>query len=114
MKQISYLKSFKVQEDDYIIEDDNEEDCDNNEHSYEHMNIANSNLKISKKFFQYIKYAIENASNRSNHVSMQPCYGFDITPSSGCLLDANGGFIETSLPVIKPPRNDFHLNLLNS
>jgi hypothetical protein len=35
-----------------------------------------------------------------------------LTPSSGHLLDSKGGFIETSLPLIKPPLNDFHVNLL--
>jgi hypothetical protein len=65
-------------------------------------------------YFHYIKHAIENATSRSKHVNMRPCYGFDITPSSGHLLDKNNAdFIETSLPRICPPANDFHSHLLN-
>jgi hypothetical protein len=101
MKQISYLKSFKVQDED-------EDDLDNYE------DLDETKINKGKNYYHYIKYAIRNASAHSNHVDINPCYGFDLTPSSGHLLDAKSGFIETSLPAIKPPSKDFHINLLNT
>lgn len=98
MRQISYLKSFKVQDEDEEEDEDTQTDF---------------KRKI-KNYYHYIRYAIQNATEKSNHVDMKPCYGYDLTPSSGFLLDSNGGFIETSLPLIKPPFNDFHNNLLKN
>lgn len=124
MIQISYLKSFKIQDDDF--EEDNNEDGeddgvdDEDDDDYDDEDVDEVKAKKrkvvnkvkQKNYFHFIKYAIQNASIRSNHVNMQPCYGFDITPSSGHLLDQNGGFIETTLPQILPPFNDFHTNLM--
>jgi hypothetical protein len=104
MKQISYLKSFKIQDED---EDDQEED----EEDSQNLHL---DKRKSRNYYNYIRFAIQNASIHSNHVNMKPCYGFDLTPSSGHLLDSKGGFIETSLPLIKPPLNDFHVNLLKN
>ena len=104
MKQISYLKSFKIQDED---EEDQEEDDDDSQ-------LSNLDKRKSKNYYNYIRYAIQNASIQSIHVNMKPCYGFDLTPSSGHLLDSKGGFIETSLPIIMPPLNDFHVNLLKN
>ena len=113
MKQISYLKSFKILDDD-DLEDDDEDDDDLDEDEYAQVKRRKlENAVRPKNYFHFIKYAIKNASIKSNHVNMQPCYGYDITPSSGHLLDSNGGFIETSLPQIQPPFNDFHTNLLD-
>ena len=107
MKQISYLKSFKVQdEDDEELEEEQQQNND--------LLVEGNSKKKVKNYFHYIRYAIQNASSRSNHVNMKPCYGFDLTPSSGHLLDYKGGFIETSLPLIKPPYNDFHFHLFNN
>ena len=114
MRQISYLKSFKIQDDDE--EDENEEDTSEKEDDDEDEDdeyVSKKQKKKKKNYFHYIKYAIQNASIKSNHVNMQPCYGYDLTPSFGNLLDSNGGFIETSLPPIHPPSNDFHVNLLD-
>jgi hypothetical protein len=100
MKQISYLKSFKVNDDD------NDDNIDEGNESSESGRKRN--------YFHYIRYAIQNASKKSTHVNMKPCYGYDLTPSAGYLLEANGDFIETNLPIIEPPLNDFHHNLLNA
>lgn len=97
MKQISYLKSFKIKDDD-----------DEPDHMTEDSDVTYHN------YFHYIRYAIQNASSYSPHIDMKPCYGFDLTPSTGYLLEKNGDFIETTLPIIKPPRNDFHFNLLKN
>lgn len=113
MRQISYLKSFKIQDDD--VEDDEEcdEDEDEDEENEEDEYVIKKQKKKKKNYFHYIKYAIQNASIKSNHVNMQPCYGYDLTPSFGNLLDSNSEFIEPSLPPIHPPSNDFHVNLLD-
>ncbi|CAF0936777.1 unnamed protein product [Brachionus calyciflorus] len=120
LKEISYLKSFKIQDDDtdeddddsdILIDENEESDEDEEEDEVNMKNMSKSNKK--KSYFYFVKYAIENASVRSTHVNMKPCYGFDITPSSGHLLDVNNfNFIETSLPLIQPPKNDFHKNVL--
>jgi hypothetical protein len=125
MKEISYLKSFKIQDEDEDEEFDQKlvKDDDDNENSSDEpikkkhfaklRSIVTNTRKKKKNYFHYIRYAIENASIKSNHVNMKPCYGYDITPSSGHLLDmSNNGFIQTSLPPIRPAPNDFHLNLL--
>jgi hypothetical protein len=141
IREISYLKSFKVQqdEDDEDQEEDNADDEDDDEDQVlqsdedtdKKRKMSSRSTHTTKRFaslghtsaggktrryFQYVKHAIENATNQSKHVNMRPCYGFDITPSSGHLLDksCNIDFIETSLPRITPPSNDFHMNLLNS
>lgn len=137
MKQISYLKSFKIQEeneDDFDSEDDSddeegESDADSSSGSSDpeqpvyngrslkrkFIQMKTKQSKKSKSYFHYIRYAIEHASDCSSHVNMKPCYGFDITPSSGHFLDFNNlDFIETSLPVIRSPLNDFHVNLLST
>jgi hypothetical protein len=131
IREISYLKSFKVQQDD--TEDESEDTFESeDEHDdppsqqakrkrrysrgADHPKRFASETVNSKSYFHYIKFAIQNATNQSKHVNMRPCYGFDITPSSGHLLDdkSNIDFIETSLPRITPPSNDFHINLLNA
>jgi hypothetical protein len=126
LKEISYLKSFKIQDDDddediaqkFITDDDEDIEYSSDELStkknFKKPTKITTNMKKKKKnYFHYIRYAIENASIKSNHVNMKPCYGYDITPSSGHLLDvSNSGFIQTSLPPIRPAPNDFHLNLL--
>ena len=131
IKEISYLKSFKVQQDD--DEDENEENGSDYSESGEEIEEDNRHQKRkkhsnylaktskreklakNKSYFHFIKYAIQTASTKSVHVSMRPCYGFDITPSSGHLLDTKNSldFIETSLPKINPPQNDFHTHLLS-
>ncbi len=98
MKQISYLKSFKLSDDDNDILDEGKGTLESGRR---------------RNYFHYIRYAINNASLQSSHVNMKPCYGYDLTPSTGYLLEANGDFIETNLPIIEPPLNDFHYNLLN-
>lgn len=128
MKEISYLKSFKVQDDD--DDDDDDEDEPNHDDSDKQIEtksrpkrfkpnvqrLSSTSRRTCKKknYFHFIKYAIENASVRSSHVNMRPCYGFDITPSSGHLLDTKvNSFIETTLPRIRPPRHDFHASIFN-
>lgn len=96
MKQISYLKSFKLKDED---EDVNIQDFEEN--------------SKYQNYFHFIRYAIQNASNSSVHINMNPCYGFDLSPSASYLLESNGDIIETSLPIVEPPRNDFHHNLLS-
>jgi len=95
MNQISYLKSFKLKDDD-----------DNNE-------CIEESSSVNKNYFHFIRYAIQNTSTHSTHVDMKPCYGSDLTPSAQYLLEPNGDFIEPNLPLIQPPVNDFHFNLLN-
>ena len=97
MISISYLKSFKLKDN---VDDD----------------LFNPNeVKMEvRNYFHFIRYAIQNASTHSRHVNMKPCYGYDLTPSSGYLLESNGDIIETSLPNIKPTLNDFHFNLLSA
>jgi hypothetical protein len=126
MKQISYLKSFKIQEDnddddpnESTLESDDDGSHSDDTDSYDEKEARakaitrlreTSAKRKSRSYFHYIKYAIQNASP---HVNMKPCYGFDITPSSGHFLDfTNMDFIETSLPVIRQPQNDFHTHLL--
>ena len=113
--KISYLKSFKIQDDDFDNDNDEEDDDEDDEDEY-HIQTKRRKFRSEsipkKNYFHFIKYAIQNASIKSSHVNMQPVYGYDITPSSGHLLDQNGGFIETTLPQIKPPFNDFHTNLM--
>ncbi len=121
MKEISYLKSFKIQDDDdeevqeLITDDEDEHSGQEPLEGQEQPASKRMKLRRNKKkknYFHFIRYAIANASIKSSHVSMQPCYGYDITPSSGHLLDRyNSGFIQTSLPQIRPPLNDFHANL---
>jgi hypothetical protein len=121
MKEISYLKSFKVQDDDDEPEnDDVDKEIEAKSRSKRFkpnvQRSASSSRKVFKKknYFHFIRYAIENASVRSSHVNMRPCYGFDITPSSGHLLDTKvNSFIETTLPRIRPPRHDFHASIFN-
>jgi hypothetical protein len=147
IREISYLKSFKIQHEDDEIDSNNDSNNDSDEdQEFEsddesnyssddqdefnhHLNqTKQSSLHLKRKkrellkrkkrekliktrsYFHFIKYAIHNTSIRSVHVNMRPCYGFDITPSSGHLLDVYSGFdfIETSLPKIRPPENDFH------
>ena len=137
MREISYLKSFRIQDDDrecgdndHDDEDDDDETTDestaeNNNSRHHHLSPSHSReartsttaqqrdkKKKKSNYFHYIRFAIEHATLKSSHVNMQPCYGYDLTPSSGHLLDASGGFIETSLPPIQTPHNDFHSNLL--
>jgi hypothetical protein len=119
MKQISYLKSFKIQDDDFDENGQDDDDADFDEEEEEDSRVQVKRRKIfnetrPKNYFHFIKYAIQNASAKSNHVNMQPCYGYDMTPSSGHLLDQNGGFIETTLPLIMPPINDFHTYLMDN
>jgi hypothetical protein len=115
MKKISYLKSFKIQDEDF---DDDDDDYDEDDEEDDDAVKAKKRKILSKikpkNYFHFIKYAIQNASVKSSHVNMQPCYGFDITPSSGHLLDQHGGFIETTLPQVCPPSNDFHTNLMDN
>ena len=105
------MKSFKVQEDEeeYDLKIDDKHKNDSKSPFQENSNSKNQSMKKHNKYFHCIRYAIQNASIKSNHVNMKPCYGSDLTPSSGCLLDA--GFNESSLPEIEPPHNDFHTNL---
>lgn len=126
LREISYLKSFKIQEDD---DDDEEETEDTNneesnesaaatddtndsvesEESEEDLTTRPLLQRKCRSYYRYIKYAIENVNPR---VNMKPCYGFDITPTSGHFLDfSNRDFIETTLPPIRPPLNDFHTRL---
>ncbi len=123
MKEISYLKSFKIQDEDeefdqkFMKDEDeyNEDSCGDLSTEKYYLNSLTIATNIKKNYFHFIRYAIQNASMKSNHVNMKPCYGYDITPSSGHLLDiSNNGFIQTSLPPIRPATNDFHLNLLKS
>ena len=91
MKEISYLKSFKVQDDDDDEDDEDDEGSKPRPKKFKpnvQRSVSPSRRTCKKKnYFHFIKYAIENASVRSSHVNMRPCYGFDITPSSGHLLD---------------------------
>ena len=110
LKEISYLKSFKIQDDD---DDDVSREDELDEDEFDDERVHSEPSSYGKNYFYYIKYAIENASEHSIHVNMKPCYGFDISPSSGHLLDFNNfSFIETSLPAIQTPVNDFHMNVL--
>lgn len=111
MREISYLKSFKVQKSDdfestdLILDRRRSKRKQNRRDGYEKSKRSSPN---SKSYFHFIKYAIQNATNRSKHVDMRPCYGFDMTQSAGHLLDKDADYIETTLPRIPAPRNDFH------
>ena len=113
------MKSFKVQDDDEDDDDDVDDDdgriASKSKPKKFKRSLSPSRRTCKKKnYFHFIKYAIENASVRSSHVNMRPCYGFDITPSSGHLLDTKvNSFIETTLPRIRPPRHDFHASIFN-
>ena len=121
MKQISYLKSFKVQDE----EDEGVQDSAGTTGSPPSCKRFHADPSLrrgggaagagtkSASYFHFIRYAIQHASKSSCHVNMQPCYGYDISPSSGCHLNADcTEFLETTLPVIRPPRNDFHSSFL--
>ncbi|RNA07442.1 F-box LRR-repeat [Brachionus plicatilis] len=108
LAEISYLKSFKIQDDDDELMQDEADDDESDDEV-----VVQERPASRKNYFYYIKYAIENACEHWSHVNMRPCYGFDISPSSGHLLDFNNfNFIETSLPAIQTPVNDFHKNVL--
>jgi hypothetical protein len=101
LKSIMYLKSFKF--------DDNDEDDLN----AEQIEQSEKSVKRSSNYYEFIRFAIQNASTTSFRVNMQPCYGFDISPSSIISKNSNSNkFLETNLPIIKPPRNDFHSNII--
>ena len=110
MREISYLKSFKVQD-----EEEEGLDATGSPPSSKRLQLdpaLSGRMKVASSkasYFHFIRYAIRNASKSSCHVNMQPCYGYDISVADGCHLNADcTEFLETTLPIIRPPRNDFH------